>query len=69
MYLPRQESGMYAGAKHIDICFHRVREFAAGDKPGMNFHKIAGEYQPADIFTKGLSRVAFQCHRQTIMGE
>jgi len=64
-----KESGMYAGAKHIDTCFHRVREFAAGDKPGVNIHKIAGEYQPADIFTKGLSRVAFQCHRQTIMGE
>jgi len=26
-------SGMYACAKHIDTRIHRVREFAAGDKP------------------------------------
>jgi len=26
-------SGMYAGSKHIDTRFHRVREFAAREKP------------------------------------
>ena len=62
-------SGMYARAKHIDTRVHRVREFAAGDKPEVKLYKIAGEYQPADIFTKGLPRVAFQRHRRTIMGE
>jgi len=62
-------SGMYARAKHIDTRVHRVREFAAGDKPEAKLYKIAGEYQPADIFTKGLPRVAFQRHRRTIMGE
>jgi len=31
--------------------------------------RIAGEYQPADIFTKGLPRVAFERHRATLMGE
>jgi len=53
-----KESGMYARTKHINTRVHRVREFAAGDKPGVNLYKIAGEYQPADIFTKGLPRVA-----------
>jgi len=62
-------SGMYARAKHIDTRVHRVREFASGDKPEVKLYKIAGEYQPADIFTKGLPRVAFQRHRRTIMGE
>ena len=62
-------SGTYARAKHIDTRVHRVREFAAGDKLEVKLYKIAGEYQPADIFTKVLPRVAFQRHRRTIMGE
>jgi len=61
--------GMYARTKHIDTRVHRVREFAAEDKPEVKLFKIAGEYQPADIFTKGLPRVAFQRHCRTIMGE
>jgi len=61
--------GMYARANYIDTRVHRVREFAAEDKPEVKLFKIAGEYQPADIFTKGLPRVAFQHHRRTIMGE
>jgi len=60
---------MYARAKHIDNHVYRIREFAAGDKPEVKLHKIAGEYQPADIFIKGLPRVAFQRHRCTFMGE
>jgi len=35
----------------------------------VKLYKIAGEYQLADIFTKGLPRVAFQRHRRTLMGE
>jgi hypothetical protein len=62
-------SGMYARAKHIDTRVHRVREFAAGPEPQVKLYKIAGEYQPADIFTKGLPRVAFERHRCTLMGE
>jgi len=62
-------SGMYVRAKHIDTRVHRVREFASGDKPEVKLYKIAGEYQPADIFTKGLPRVVFQRHCRTIMGE
>ena len=62
-------SGMYVRAKHINTRVHRVREFAAADKPEVKLYKIAGEYQLADIFTKGLPRVAFQRHRRTLMGE
>jgi len=62
-------SGMYARTKHIDTRVQQVMEFVAGDKPEVRLYKIAGEYQPADIFTKGLPRVAFQRHRRTIMGE
>jgi len=38
-------------------------------KPKMKINKIAGEYQPVDIFTKGLPQMAFQCHCRTIMGK
>jgi hypothetical protein len=62
-------NGMYNRAKHIDTRVHRVREFASGDYPQVKLYKIAGEYQPADIFTKGLPRVAFERHRRTLMGE
>jgi len=62
-------SGMYVRAKHTDTRVHRVREFVAGDKPEVKLYKITGEYQPANIFTKGLPRVACQRHRRTIMGE
>jgi len=62
-------SGMYARTKHIDTRVHRVRELASGDKTEVKLFKMAGEYQPADIFTTGLPRVAFQRHRRTIMGE
>ena len=55
-------TGMYARAKQIDTRVHRVREIASGDKPEVKLYKIAGEYQPADIFNKGLPRVAFQHH-------
>jgi len=64
-----KRSGVYARAKNIDIRVRRVRKSASGDKPEVKLYKIAGEYQPADIFTKGLPRVAFQQHRRTIMGE
>jgi len=58
-------SGMNTRAKHIDTRVHQVRELASDDKPEVKLYKIACEYQPADIFTKGLPRVAFQ----RIMGE
>ena len=68
IYLVRG-SGMYNRAKHIDTRVYRVRELASGEAPEVEVYKIAGEYQPADIFTKGLPRVAFERHRRTLMGE
>ena len=62
-------SGMYARAKHIDTCVHRVREFAAGPELQVKLYKIPEEYQPADIFTKVLPKVAFDRHRRTLMGK
>jgi len=62
-------SDMYARAKHIDTRVHWVRELASSDNSEVKLYKIAGEYQPAKIFTKGLPRVAFQRHRRTIMSE
>ena len=54
---------------HIDTRVHRVREFAAGPEPQVKLYKIAGGHQLADIFTKGLPKVAFERHRRTLMGE
>jgi hypothetical protein len=68
IYLVRG-SGMYNRAKHIDMRVYRVRELASGKTPEVAVYKIAGEYQPANIFTKGLPRVAFERHRRTLMGE
>jgi hypothetical protein len=61
--------GMYIWSKHIDTRIYRVRELSSGDAPEVEVYKIAGEYQPADIFTKGLPRAAFERHITTIMGE
>jgi hypothetical protein len=44
-------------------------QLSSGDAPEVEVYKIAGEYQPADIFTKGLPRAAFERHITTIMGE
>jgi len=41
-------SGVHARAKYIDTRVHRVRKFAAGDKPEVKLYKIVGEYQPAE---------------------
>ena len=58
---------MYQRAKYIDTRIYRVRELSAsGD---VSLYKVPGEYQPADLFTKGLPRVAFERHRRYLMGE
>jgi hypothetical protein len=58
---------MYNRAKHIDNRIYRVRELSSGDAPEVEVYKMAGEYQPADIFTKGLPNAAFERHLVTIM--
>ena len=62
-------AGMYNRAKHIDTRIYRIRELSSGDSPEVEVYKIAGEFQPADIFTKGLPRAAFERHRSALMGE
>ena len=60
-------SGMYNWAKHTDTRIYRVREIAAGKDPEVDVYEIAGEYQPTDIFTKGLPKVALET-LETLMG-
>ena len=60
-------AGMYQRAKHIDTRIYRVRELASAKH--VELYKIPGDQQPADIFTKGLPRDAFDRHRRTLMGE
>ena len=60
-------AGMYQRAKHIDTRIYRVRELSASGE--VELYKIPGEEQPADLFTKGLPRIAFERHRRTLMGE
>ena len=62
-------AGMYNRAKHIDTRIYRIRELCAGESPEVDVYKIAGQDQPADIFTKGLPRDTFERHRLTLMGE
>ena len=66
-------AGMYNRAKHIDTRIYRIRELCAGESPDVGIYKIAGQDQPADIFTKGLPRDTFDLtlerHRLTLMGE
>ena len=68
IYLVRG-AGMYNRAKHIDTRIYRIRELCSGESPEIDVYKIAGQDQPADIFTKGLPRDAFERHRLTLMGE
>ena len=65
----RYLAGMYNRAKHIDTRIYRIRELCSGESPEVDVYKIAGQDQPADIFTKGLPRDAFERHRLTLMGE
>jgi hypothetical protein len=50
---------MYSWANHMDTRVYRVRELSSGESPEVEVSKIAREYQPANIFTKGLPRAVF----------
>jgi hypothetical protein len=56
---------MYHRAKHIDTRIYRIKELSESGE--VKLYKVAGDNQPADIFTK--SRPAFQKHRRSLMGE
>jgi hypothetical protein len=60
-------SGMYNWAKHIDTRVYHIRELSESGE--VKIYKVAGENQPADIFTKSLPRPAFEKHRSSLMGE
>jgi hypothetical protein len=57
---------MYNRAKHIDTRVYRIRELSESGE--VKIYKVAGENQPADIFTKSLPRPAFEKHRSSLMG-
>ena len=60
-------SGMYNRAKHIDTRIYRIRELSETGE--VKIYKVAGENHPSDIFTKSLSRPAFEKHHSSLMGE
>ncbi len=57
---------MYNRAKHVDTRIYRIRELSESGE--VKLFKVAGENQPADIFTKSLPRPSFMKHRSSLMG-
>lgn len=54
----------HARTKHIEVHFHFIREYVLrGD---IHLHYIPTDSQPADIFTKPLSRPKFERHRRCL---
>jgi hypothetical protein len=49
-----QNSGYHARSKHINICYHFIRENIAFNKVSVSY--IPTDENAADIFTKGLTR-------------
>ncbi len=57
--------GETSKARHTSVAFHLVRESVAA---GIVIpHHIPGEFNPADLFTKALSRPTFAKHRDRLM--
>ena len=54
-----------AGSKHIDVCFHFIRDPFRRQKISVEY--VASAEQHADILTKVLSRTNFQYHRKRLM--
>jgi hypothetical protein len=50
--------------KHIDICYHYIREVICAKKIELFF--IEGSENPADLFTKNLGRIKFQKFRERL---
>ena len=51
-------------SKHIDICYHYIRDCINKGKVEVFFTK--GNNNPADIFTKNLSHTKFSMLRKTL---
>ena len=60
-------SGMYNRAKYIDARIYRIREKSESGR--VKLYKVAGQNQPADIFTKSLPRLSLVKDRHSLMGE
>jgi hypothetical protein len=58
---------MYNRAKHIDTRIYRIREKSESGE--VKLYQVAGENQPADIFTTSLPRPSLVKHRHSLMGE
>ena len=50
--------------KHIDLCYHYIREVIRSKKIELFF--LEGAENPADLFTKNLGRIKFQKFREQL---
>ena len=50
--------------KHIDLCYHYIREIIRLKKIELFF--LEGAENPADLFTKNLGRIKFQKFREQL---
>ena len=50
--------------KHIDLCYHYIREVIREKKIELFF--LEGAENPADLFTKNLGRIKFQKFREQL---
>ena len=57
-------SAISARSKHIDVCHHFIRDHIQAGSFSTTW--IPTDDMPADIFTKSLSSVVFQCHRDVL---
>jgi hypothetical protein len=55
---------MHSKTKHIDICFHFIREKAKGGEIQVNY--IPTTYQQADFLTKPLPYPSFIANREAV---
>ena len=51
-------------SKHIDICYHYIRELVEQGKVDIYF--VEGEENPADLFTKNLGIIKFEKFRSQL---
>ena len=50
--------------KHIDLCYHYIREVIRSKKIELFF--LEGAENPADLFTRNLGRIKFQKFREQL---
>ena len=60
-------SGSHRRTKHIDIRWHAIRDWVREGVLSLKY--IPTEQQPADILTKGVSKVKFEMLRELLMSK